>query len=84
MFLKKWHQRVELCELMQGDLIYLPGHVMIAADPYTVIHASGYHMQVVVENLADAIARYKKQMGAKYRLRAYRWDEEEPFVHVFD
>ena len=41
-------------------------------------------MQVVVENLADAIARYKKQMGAKYRLRAYRWDEEEPFEHVFD
>ena len=84
MFLKKRHQRVELCELMRGDLIYLPGHVMLANDAYTVIHASGYHMQVVVENLADAITRYKKQMGAKYRLRAYRWDEEEPFEHVFD
>ena len=84
LYLKKHHKRVELGELTRGDLIYLPGHVMLAADPYTVIHASGHHMQVVVENLADAIARYKKQMGAKYHLRAYRWDEEEPFEHVFD
>ena len=84
MYLQEHHKRVDLGELARGDLLYLPGHVMLAADPYTVIHASGHHMRVVSENLADAITRCKKQMGERYRLRAYRWDAKEPFVHVFD
>ena len=57
---------------------------MLANDPYTVIHASGHHMHVVAENLADALARYRDTMGDKYRLNIYRWDAKKPFVHVFD
>lgn len=84
LYLKAHHKRVELGELTRGDLIYLPGHVMIAADPYTVIHASGHHMQVVVENLSEAITRYKRALGSSYHLHAYRWDAKESFVHTFD
>ena len=71
-------------DLADYDLLYLPGHVMLANDPYTVIHASGHHMHVVAENLADALARYRDTMGDKYRLNIYRWDAKKPFVHVFD
>ncbi|MDO4642901.1 MAG: NlpC/P60 family protein [Cardiobacteriaceae bacterium] len=83
-YLQEHHKRVDISELARGDLLFLSGHVMLANDAYTVIHASGYHMQVVVEDLADALQRYKKSMGSNYRLRVYRWHEEVPFVHVFD
>ena len=83
-YLDAHHTRVDSESITRGDLLYLPGHVMIANDAYTVIHASGYQMQVVVENLSEAIARYKRTMGEKYRLRAYRWDAKTPFVHVFE
>ena len=83
-YLRAHHKTIKLEDLARGDLLYLPGHVMLANDPYTVIHASGHHMQVVAENLSDAIARYKNTMGDKYRLNIYRWDAKKPFVHVFD
>ena len=83
-YLRAHHKSIKLEDLARGDLLYLPGHVMLANDPYTVIHASGHHMQVVAENLSDAIARYKNTMGDKYRLNIYRWDAKKPFVHVFD
>lgn len=83
-YLAAHHTRIDPEYITYGDLLYLPGHVMIANDAYTVIHASGHHMQVIVENLFDAIFRYKHTLGEKYRLRAYRWDAKEPFIHVFD
>lgn len=82
-YLKAHHKAVELCEIERGDLIFLPQHVMIVADAYTVIHATAFHMRVVVEDLKEVIRRSKEIFGADLRLRAYRWQEKQPFVHVF-
>lgn len=82
-YLKSHHKSVELCELERGDLIFFPGHVMIASDAYTVIHASAFHMRVVVEDLNTVVRRAKAEFGADIRLHGYRWQEKQPFVHVF-
>jgi cell wall-associated NlpC family hydrolase len=42
-------------DLQRGDLIYLPGHVMICAGAGEVIHASGPGMAVRRDKLADLI-----------------------------
>lgn len=41
----------------RGDLVFVPGHVMILRDPATVIHASQEAGKVVIEPLADALAK---------------------------
>jgi hypothetical protein len=39
--------------------VFWTGHVAIAIDPETLIHANAHHMAVAVEPAADAIARIK-------------------------
>jgi cell wall-associated NlpC family hydrolase len=41
----------------RGDLVFWKGHVAILIDGETIVHASGYHLTVVVEPLAAALAR---------------------------
>ena len=48
-----------LASLRRGDLVFWKGHVAIAIDPETLIHANAHHMMVAIEPLADAIARIK-------------------------
>lgn len=43
--------------LKRGDAVFWKGHVGIMRDATTLLHANGYHMQVVSEPLADAAAR---------------------------
>jgi cell wall-associated NlpC family hydrolase len=43
--------------LTRGDLVFFPGHVGIMADGANLLHANAYWMQVVIEPLADVIAR---------------------------
>lgn len=43
--------------LRRGDLVFWPGHVAILTAPDAIVHASGHHMMVVGEPLADAVAR---------------------------
>jgi cell wall-associated NlpC family hydrolase len=43
--------------LRRGDLIFWRGHVGIMIDGEYMIHASGHHMAVVIEPLAEAVAR---------------------------
>lgn len=43
----------------RGDLVFWKGHVAIARDQDTLIHANAYHMAVAVEPMADAIARIR-------------------------
>lgn len=50
--------------LRRGDLVFWPGHVGIMRDADTLLHASGYHMLVVSEPLAQATARIEAQTGA--------------------
>ena len=45
--------------LQRGDLIFWNGHVAIARDAETIVHANAHHMATVIENTRDAIARIK-------------------------
>jgi cell wall-associated NlpC family hydrolase len=43
--------------LNRGDLIFWKGHVAIACDADTMIHANAFHMRVAIERITDAIER---------------------------
>jgi len=57
---------VELEGLRRGDLLFWPGHVAIACDAGTIVHANAHHMMVAREPLRQAIARIEKA-GSKVR-----------------
>jgi cell wall-associated NlpC family hydrolase len=48
-----------LASLRRGDLIFWKGHVAIARDPESLIHANAHHMMVTIEPVMDAVARIK-------------------------
>jgi cell wall-associated NlpC family hydrolase len=48
-----------LASLRRGDLVFWKGHVAIAIDPETLVHANAHHMIVAVESAAEAIMRIK-------------------------
>ncbi len=48
-----------LASLRRGDLLFWKGHVAIARDPETLIHANAHHMMVAIELSVEAIARIK-------------------------
>jgi hypothetical protein len=41
----------------RGDLVFWKGHVAIVRDETSFVHANGFHMQVAIEPIAEAIAR---------------------------
>src|SRR3954454_17344642 len=45
--------------LQRGDLIFWKGHVAIARDADSIVHANAHHMQTTIEDTSDAIARIK-------------------------
>jgi Bacterial dipeptidyl-peptidase Sh3 domain/NlpC/P60 family len=45
--------------LKRGDLIFWKGHVAIARDAGTIVHANAHHMTTTIEPTAEAIARIK-------------------------
>ena len=49
-----------LTELRRGDLIFWKGHVAIACDTTTIIHANAHHMMVAKEPITEAIIRIKR------------------------
>ncbi|WP_426439559.1 NlpC/P60 family protein [Bradyrhizobium genosp. P] len=49
----------EAKHLQRGDLIFWKGHVAIARDATTIVHANAHHMATAVENTQAAIARIK-------------------------
>ena len=46
-------------KLQRGDLIFWKGHVAIARDAHTIVHANAHHMATVIEDTSEAIARIK-------------------------
>jgi cell wall-associated NlpC family hydrolase len=48
-----------LSGLRRGDLVFWKGHVAIARDDETLIHANAHHMMVAIEPAAGTIARIK-------------------------
>jgi cell wall-associated NlpC family hydrolase len=51
--------KAEPANLRRGDLIFWKGHVAIARDPASLIHATAHHMAVAIEPLGDVIARIR-------------------------
>lgn len=47
----------------RGDLFFWKGHVAMAVDDKTLIHANAHHMAVTLEDLQDAIDRITAQGG---------------------
>ena len=47
-------------DLRRGDLIFWKGHVAIARDSETMIHANAFHMAVTVEPIREGIARIRE------------------------
>jgi hypothetical protein len=47
----------------RGDLIFWRGHVAIARDESTMIHANAFHMAVAIEPIDQAIARIRASDG---------------------
>ena len=58
-----------LASLRRGDLVFWKGHVAIAIDPETLIHANAHHMMVVFEPAAEAIMRIKAAGAEVTRVR---------------
>jgi cell wall-associated NlpC family hydrolase len=52
-----------LAQLRRGDLLFWKGHVAIARDDATLVHASAQRMAVVFEPTAAAIARIRPEAG---------------------
>ncbi len=51
--------------LARGDLVFWKGHVGVLRDAGTLLHASGWHMAVVSEPLAEARARIAANGGGE-------------------
>src|SRR6201747_2586136 len=51
--------QAEQRHLQRGDLIFWKGHVAIARDADTIVHANAHHMTTRIENAREAIARIK-------------------------
>jgi cell wall-associated NlpC family hydrolase len=51
--------------LRRGDLVFWRGHVAIMTSETDIIHANGWHMAVVIEPLAEAIARITRNGGGE-------------------
>ena len=49
----------EIKKLQRGDLLFWKGHVAIARNADTIVHANAHHMATAIENTRDAIARIK-------------------------
>jgi len=49
----------ESAHLQRGDLMFWNGHVAIARDADSIVHANAHHMATVIEDTRDAIARIK-------------------------
>jgi cell wall-associated NlpC family hydrolase len=47
----------EPADLRRGDLVFWKGHVAIARDATTLLHANAFHMAVAAEPIAEAVAR---------------------------
>jgi cell wall-associated NlpC family hydrolase len=59
----------DISKLKRGDLIFWKGHVAIAKSESLILHASGHHMEVVIEPTARAIERIIKSWGPVLSVR---------------
>jgi cell wall-associated NlpC family hydrolase len=55
--------KVRTFALERGDLIFWKGHVAIARDRETLVHANAFHMAVVIEPAGEAMSRIRGKDG---------------------
>lgn len=60
---------VSRADLRRGDLLFWKGHVAIARDAQTLIHANAHHMMVVAEPIAEAVARIQAAVSEVTSIR---------------
>jgi hypothetical protein len=60
---------VDFSNLQRGDLVFWKGHVAIVRDPASLLHANAFHMAVVIEPLAPALARIRAAGGEPTSVR---------------
>ena len=53
-------QTVSVSNLRRGDLMFWKGHVAIARDADTMVHANAFHMAVAIEPVAEAVDRIRQ------------------------
>ncbi len=61
-------RQVRSFEFERGDLIFWKGHVAIARDRETLVHANAFHMAVVIEPASEAMTRIRgmgSEMGGE-------------------
>lgn len=61
--------RGDFSRLQRGDLVFWNGHVGIMLSETELLHASGFHMMVEIEPLADAVARITPTDGPVTSIR---------------
>lgn len=49
--------------LLPGDLLFWKGHVALVSENARIIHANGFHMMVVEEDLEPALSRIAQEAG---------------------
>ena len=52
-------QITSLADLRRGDLVFWKGHVAIARDRTTIVHANAFHMAVAIESITEAVERIR-------------------------
>lgn len=53
----------DLTTLRRGDLMFWKGHVALARDATTLVHANAFHMAVAIEPIAEAVRRIAADGG---------------------
>jgi len=54
----------DIKNLKRGDLIFWKGHVAIARDSDTIVHANAHHMMTAIERTQEVVARIKASGSA--------------------
>jgi cell wall-associated NlpC family hydrolase len=54
---------VGLSQVRRGDLVFWKGHMGVMLDQTRLLHANAFHMQVAMEDLADAVVRITQIAG---------------------
>jgi hypothetical protein len=54
---------VGLSQVRRGDLVFWKGHMGVMLDQTRLLHANAFHMQVAIEDLADAVVRITQIAG---------------------
>jgi cell wall-associated NlpC family hydrolase len=62
---------INLSDLQRGDLVFWKGHVAIARNHDTLVHANAFHMAVAIESVAAAVARIRASGNAVTSVKRY-------------